>query len=415
MCAMGEETQVDAYKRLTLDLLGGSGQWMSYQEIYWEHHEADGDVDEPALRTALEQLADGGAVQRMGDHPSVQYRIARPQEGESLADKVKRLEAEVERLTKERDDALADVREARTAVAEMDAENKRLHRIIDGDTQEIAALMDRLSDVAPAEAAVAERSVRLAREGAGYLVSFESTPDCFIVIHRGANEHDADVVADGVRNILGHILADHVTQIRAAQAADRAAVMALVDALPRCEARGKCGAVATVGIWDSPRGVESDGYLCDQHMVDGAEDVEYAAPLRALLERMATWEVATESRGAADRPTLSLDALEQAQIRAALVTLREQRDGAAARFARKALGQTRDELGVAFGYTDEAVERWEDGSDNVPAAVVRDLLGNLALKCGVEYAPSSVPRHIGEFCDIDEPSVGDVDGYGRRK
>lgn len=94
---MGDETKVDAYKRLTLDLLAGSQQWMTYANIYLEHYEADGEVDEEALRLALNRLADEKRVEFSGWH-SYDYRIASPQEGESLTEKVKRLEVENERL-----------------------------------------------------------------------------------------------------------------------------------------------------------------------------------------------------------------------------------------------------------------------------------------------------------------------------
>jgi hypothetical protein len=95
-----------------------------------------------------------------------------------------------------------------------------------------------------------------------------------------------------------------------------------------------------------------------------------------------------------DAPSLSLDALEQVQIRAALVTLREQRDGGAARFARKVLGLTREELGVALGYTDEAVERWEDGSDDVPPAVVERLIEMLSDEVSAEEERQAI---VGSF------------------
>jgi hypothetical protein len=72
---------------------------------------------------------------------------------------------------------------------------------------------------------------------------------------------------------------------------DRAAVRALVDALPRCcnvpehgceTANGKRPNVATTyGTFG--------GTFCDESPTEGVADLPYAAPLRALLARMATW------------------------------------------------------------------------------------------------------------------------------
>lgn len=88
------DNEVERLRALTLDLLGAKQQAMSYANIYWEHYEADGEVDEASLRWALDQLVDSGEVQRVCGDGADEYRWVQPQEAESLADKVRRLEAE---------------------------------------------------------------------------------------------------------------------------------------------------------------------------------------------------------------------------------------------------------------------------------------------------------------------------------
>lgn len=98
---MGDETRVDVYKRLTLDLLGGVGGWMGFDDIAADFEMNDGEVDRNALGAALGELVDLGQIAHEVCGGDDEYRIAPPQEGESLAEKVKRLEAENERLSAE--------------------------------------------------------------------------------------------------------------------------------------------------------------------------------------------------------------------------------------------------------------------------------------------------------------------------
>lgn len=73
---------------------------------------------------------------------------------------------------------------------------------------------------------------------------------------------------------------------------DRAAVRALIDALPKCEG-DDCAVTATRCVW-------GDGatHFCDDHALlvapGVARDHRYAAPLRTLLAQMATWPAAGE-------------------------------------------------------------------------------------------------------------------------
>ncbi|MGK3981351.1 bZIP transcription factor [Sorangium sp. So ce118] len=118
------DAEVERLKALTLDLLGGNQQWMSFDDIAADFRESDGDVDEGALRVALsEHFGDGALLCDIVDGVR-QYRIAPPQDGESLAEKVKRLEAENESLRgmNERLDAecLALAADAQHALEERD-------------------------------------------------------------------------------------------------------------------------------------------------------------------------------------------------------------------------------------------------------------------------------------------------------
>ncbi|WP_438028974.1 hypothetical protein [Sorangium sp. So ce233] len=105
---------------------------------------------------------------------------------------------------------------------------------------------------------------------------------------------------DAVGRLLGEVAA-----LRAEQAADRAAVRALVEALPKCRACGRIGArrPSTVGLGGhvaSDLTGNEDG-ACDEHAdrhndpgFAQDEDLPWAAPLRALQVRMATWGEAAE-------------------------------------------------------------------------------------------------------------------------
>ncbi len=70
------------------------------------------------------------------------------------------------------------------------------------------------------------------------------------------------------------------------QADDRAAVRALVEALPKCDTR-ECDRAATTELW---RDFEDNTVRCDGCRFETSGDLPYAAPFRALLERMAAWK-----------------------------------------------------------------------------------------------------------------------------
>jgi hypothetical protein len=202
---MGEaETEVDRLKRLTLDLLGGSQQWLSFADIAAEHYAADGDIDRDALADALVELLAEDKIEQDAD----EYRWLDPAAGDGGQSELAALRAEVDRLRAEND----SLRE-RCAAAE------------------------------------------LAKEKVDQYVS----------------------------------AAAKVIRLRAEQAADRAAVVALVDMLPLCDEPG-CLERATCGY--SGEEVLSAVRFCDARRDDGCVDRPEAAELRALLERMKTWEEA---------------------------------------------------------------------------------------------------------------------------
>lgn len=117
------------------------------------------------------------------------------------------------------------------------------------------------------------------------------------------------------------------------------------------------------------------------HFTVAARNIRRAVALGVLSRHEAElvlagvgYDGADVKRVLGEEPTFSLDALKQAL---ALDLMRGPVEGAKTMYARKALGFTRGELAIALGYADEAVERWEDGSDDVPADVVDGLLGML--------------------------------------
>lgn len=176
-------------------------------------------------------------------------------------------------------------------------ENAELRAAMAASERDANALMDRLSEPAPSDKTAAERSVCVEQESGGKAVSLQSTPDNFIVLSRGLGDYDADIIAGSVQNILEAILSDHVAQIRAEQAADRAAARGLVEALPRCSGCHEQGVArpslaGTRGIVDSEPvhgSCDEHAYRRDDEGFAPDEDVQWAAPLRALQARMAAW------------------------------------------------------------------------------------------------------------------------------
>ncbi|WP_437323695.1 hypothetical protein [Sorangium sp. So ce381] len=88
-----------------------------------------------------------------------------------------------------------------------------------------------------------------------------------------------------------------VDRLLAVLSADRAAVRALVEALPRCgtdHAEEYEAAATTEMRWNEmgSRAELSDGGRCEE-----STDLPYAAPLRVLLERMKTWGDAVDAPG----------------------------------------------------------------------------------------------------------------------
>lgn len=317
---MGNE--VERLKALTLDLLGANQRWMSYANIYWEHYEADGEVNEVALRDALVDLVLDDAIERDKD----EYRWVPPQEAESLADKVKRLEAEREAVT---------------------AELERLQGMYDRLDAERLAL--------PADA------------------------------QRALEERDL---------------------LRAEQAADRAATRALVDVLPRCEHRDGCGSTATGGVWDALH-YEDDAHLCDAHRVLEFEEAPYAAPLRALQALMATWPIDGKCPGAETARS------EETARKGEAFREMARRCGDPGT-SMLAIG-TGSRDGFSFVMPEDGAVRTSFNSETGEATATYfspRFDGERALP--VSY-PHRRPRYVGEFGDIDEPSVGDVEGYGVRR
>ncbi|XXX79131.1 hypothetical protein WMF30_10195 [Sorangium sp. So ce134] len=194
-------------------------------------------------------------------------------------------------------------------VARLNAENERLKEALAISERDANALMDRLAEPAPSDKAAAERSVCVDQERGGKAVSLQSTPDNFIVLARGLGDHDADVIAGSMQNILEGILSDHVAQLRAGQAADRAAVRALVEALPECSWYDGQNGCSTRSLWDGWGWAR-----CHEHMEepDAARDA-----LRALQARMATWGEAATDPAASDAD-LSAHDYDVAKIRQAL-------------------------------------------------------------------------------------------------
>jgi hypothetical protein len=68
--------------------------------------------------------------------------------------------------------------------------------------------------------------------------------------------------------------------------ADRAAVRALVAALPRCDG---CDGVRSCGDLATHYGEDGWCPVCEAHAVPGRGALEYASALRVLLARMASW------------------------------------------------------------------------------------------------------------------------------
>lgn len=85
-------------------------------------------------------------------------------------------------------------------------------------------------------------------------------------------------------------------------AQDRLAVKALVDALPRCESSDvDFGGMSDCQQPASGHNEDCGAHfrLCDKHSADGPDfnPLPYAAPLRALLDRMKGWHLPTEKCG----------------------------------------------------------------------------------------------------------------------
>lgn len=262
---MGDETRVDVYKRLTLDLLGGVGGWMGFDDIAADFEMNDGEVDRNALGAALGELVDLGQIAHEVCGGDDEYRIAPQQEGESLAEKVKRLEAENERL-------------------------------------------------------------------------------------------------------------------RAEQAADRAAVTALVEALPKC---WECSSAAA-----TKRYQWADDETCDAHDAgfppERGRDINYAAPLRALQARMATW---LSDAGASAHHAATEAVSDDVQAGSRGLTFEE-----AARRYPEALERAVDTVAARF---DAADPKWHRLLDTLKRRYPKDA---------APEARDAPPRFVGEFGDIDERS-----------
>jgi hypothetical protein len=372
------DTKVERLKALALDLLGGSGQWMTYPIIYWEHYEADGEVDEPALRAALDQLVDCGKVQIVGGDGGVECRIARPQEGESLADKVRRLEAE-------RDVALADVERLRSRDAKFIADMKAVEAWTgDGDVEALDPLARRLWGRIDADGVEVNGAAYAARSLVEDIERLEAEND----------------------------------RLRAEQAADRAAAKALVDALPKC--MWDCDQTATGEDTCDGRQRVCDDHKCKRLGGAHVEEYHLAAPLRALQALMATWPsdgdrpsiVETNEQPSAEwdgiglTPTIDRNEEWRARKRAEFIEM-----------IRLAGDPGTSMLAVSpryvgeFGDIDEpSLDTWNGGDAGafVSGPVERVECTEMATRT---FVPVYIP---GEF-DIDEPSVGDVEGYGLRR
>jgi hypothetical protein len=328
MVAMGDN-EVERLKALTLDLLGANQQAMSYANIYWEHYECDGEVDEVALRDALDGLIGEGKIV-YGD--ADEYRWMPPQEGESLADKVKQLEAEVERLRSRDAKLIADLKAVDAWTGDGDVETldplaRRLWHRIDADGIEVNG------------ASYVARSL---------LQDVERLEDHVAVIEK-ERDHDGALAL----------------RLRRELKADRAAVRGLVEALPKCERLG-CDKPATRG---------ERGYVCDTHSCGDAVELTWGNPLRALQFLMATWPSRADEAEAHREQCCAVDA--------------------------------------SCGF-DHGASACHAGTDSRFVLRSPDDVLEIALKHSARIKSEAQPRYVGEFGDIDEPSVGDVDGYGRR-
>jgi DNA-binding XRE family transcriptional regulator len=145
-------------------------------------------------------------------------------------------------------------------------------------------------------------------------------------------------------------------------------------------------ASASVGHTPIDRGYECDGYECDVRCAACGGRVLSTDEPRVHTEVVGTWRVkdTTRNYGACawcdtKDMTMLLDVLHGYELRAARAVLcAGGREGAVAKYARKALGLTQKELGVALGYRKEAVCRWE--TETLPLSQAT-ALALLALVC----------------------------------
>jgi hypothetical protein len=381
------DNEVERLRALTLDLLGGNGQWMSYIDIAEDFRARDGAVDPLLLVAALDDLAVGGHIQRVAHAGEIVYRSAPPQQGESLVDKVKRLEAENERLRSRDAKLIADLKAVDAWTG-------------DGDVETLARRLWSLGVQAD----------DVERIGTEYVArSLLQDLERLEAMSQRLDAECLALVADAQ-----HALEER-DQLRAEQAADRAAARALVDALPKC--MWDCDQTATGEDVCDGRQRVCDEHKCKRFGGSHVEEHGYAAPLRALQTLMAAWPsdgerrdvVETDEQPSSDwdgiglTPTIAHNEEWWARKRAEFIEM-----------IRLAGDPGTSMLAVGNGYA-------KLGAGKRPATGERCAIrpddgaawaAMLAAPVTHERERGSPHLYVGEFGDIDEPSVGDVEGYG---
>lgn len=442
---MGTETKVEVYKRLALGLLGSNQQWMTFTEIAADFRESDGDVDEGALSDALDALV---AEWKIWDDDCGAFHWAPPQEGESLAEKLKRLEAENETLRAEQ---AAD----RAAVRRFTRQFGTLLFMARGDAPQQkepwdahAALLDRMAMWdAPS---LPERVVDLSGN-ADSLVRSETDPGDGVPLSSETRWWGHAPGCLWIVWLRGWSCVPGCPTLETARCADDKSEPPRSG--PCQSGRGESGVSGSDGsrfVMRSPdevleiamkhsarikAGEESEPASTDHDVQAGGPALSLADATRRYPEAWKRAQAALDSKAiwrAAEAVSLEPSRHPSPEAVERMATMLRDAGVQIGADSFKVGGTCAEQLGAPKGCNctwlvqptfvgSQVVHR---GRGMMPCpAHAEDVPQTLRFRREIDEAsgeilyrrePMAQARYVGEFGDIDEPSVGDVEGYGRR-